>query len=407
MVSSVATGYSQLLNSFDAGREIAESMQSDLVLSGQTLLLLFATPHHNVNNLIAGVKSVIGEDIDVLGCTTTGLICNDFISYTGALSGGLIISSDPPGFHFFSEENINDREFDAGKKLAEKIKNANLPDEHGLLFFYDSIKTTSTEGTPELNLATPILQGFKEGYGYWPKIAGIGAWGDIQVVHPCQVWIENKIQRNLIGALSVSGRLKMDTVIMHGTKPMSDYHTITRAAKNVIYEIDGTPALAFIDKLMGGSVPWEEFPLLVTLGVNTGDKYGDYQEELYASRLCFGIDQENKALIMFETDLETGSEIQLMQRNIDFKYIGLQVEKLFEKVGSAKPLAALYIDCLGRVSGFSGLQQEESLEVYQQLKGLPFFGIFSGVEIANVGKEVKALDWTGVLCIISENTTHE
>ena len=33
---------------------------------------------------------------------------------------------------------------------------------------------------------------------------------------------------------------------------------------------------------------------------------------------------------------------------------------------------------------------------------IPFFGIFSGVEIANVGASVKALDWTGVLCIFSE-----
>jgi small ligand-binding sensory domain FIST len=65
-------------------------------------------------------------------------------------------------------------------------------------------------------------------------------------------------------------------------------------------------------------------------------------------------------------------------------------------------LLGLYIDCLGRVSGFSGFPEEESLVVVDALEGLPFFGVFSGVEIANVGSKVMALDWTGVLCIFSE-----
>jgi len=29
-------------------------------------------------------------------------------------------------------------------------------------------------------------------------------------------------------------------------------------------------------------------------------------------------------------------------------------------------------------------------------------GMFSGVEIAKVGQEMQALDWTGVLCVFSE-----
>ena len=100
--------------------------------------------------------------------------------------------------------------------------------------------------------------------------------------------------------------LKMDTIIMHGTRPVGAYHTITRANDNIVYELDGKPALDVIHNLLGGSVPWEEFPLLVTLGVNNGDKFGEYKEENYASRLCLAIDKEQKALIMFENDLREG-----------------------------------------------------------------------------------------------------
>jgi hypothetical protein len=371
-------------------------------LSTETLFFLFASPHHKVETLISGVRSVIGEYPKILGCTTTGLVTKGFISYTGPLAGGAFLTSDLPFFQLYFDDDIRDREFEAGKGLAGWFQQTYQEPSPEILLFYDSIKTTSTEGQIMLNLATPILDGFYEQSNYWPTIAGIGAWGDMNVVYPCAVWAGDRRGRHALAAATISQPMKMDTVIMHGTRPVSGYHTITKAAENVVYELDGKPALTVIDELLGGSVPWEEFPLLITLGVNNGDKFGAFQEENYASRLCLSIDKEMKALVMFETDLKEGAEVQLMSRNIDFKYIQPQIDKLMAKVGNRKPLLALYIDCLGRVCGFSGLPQEESLEVMKALGDIPFFGIFSGVEIANVGPSVKALDWTGVVCLFSE-----
>jgi small ligand-binding sensory domain FIST len=318
------------------------------------------------------------------------------------LAGGAFISSENPFFDLFSQENIKDREFEAGYNLAKKMHDAKVSKDASVLVFYDSVKTTSPEGQPDLNLATPILDGYYSFTNYWPTFAGMGGMGEINFLYPCQAWAGNELGRHFLGGAAISGSIKMDTVIMHGTRPMSGYHLITKAEKNIVFELDGKPALDVIDDLLGGSVAWEAFPLLITLGVNNGDKFSDYDEENYASRLCLAIDRDRKALIMFETDLTEGSEVQLMQRNINFNYIPAQVNKLLAKVGDRKPLLGLYIDCLGRVCGYSGLPEEESLEVIKALGDLPFFGIFSGVEIANVGPSVKALDWTGVLCIFSE-----
>lgn len=33
---------------------------------------------------------------------------------------------------------------------------------------------------------------------------------------------------------------------------------------------------------------------------------------------------------------------------------------------------------------------------------MPLLGLYSGVEIARVGGQMQALDWTGVLCVFSE-----
>jgi hypothetical protein len=48
------------------------------------------------------------------------------------------------------------------------------------------------------------------------------------------------------------------------------------------------------------------------------------------------------------------------------------------------------------------MAEEESLEVIKQMKNVPCFGVFSGVEITNIRDTVKPLDWTGVLCLFSE-----
>ena len=396
------TGYSQNENSFEAGVEIAKKTMNENSLSDETLFLLFATPHHKIDLVMNGIRSVMGDNPKFLGCTTTGIVTNQFLSYSGALAGGAFISSEIPFFEMFYEGPIKDNELEAGKNLAKQIRESNTSIDSPVLLFYDSVKVTSVEGDIALSVATTILNGFYSYYKHWPTMAGMGAVGEINLMYPCAAWANEKISRHGMAAATIQGPVQMDTIIMHGTKPVGAYHTITKAEDNIIYEMDGKPALDFVHGLLGGTVPWEEFPLLVTLGVNNGDKFGEYREENYASRLCLAIDQEKRSLIMFENDLTEGSEVQLMRRNIDFRYIQPQVDKLIAKIGDRKPVFALYIDCLGRVSGYSGIAEEESLHVIKALGDIPFFGCFSGVEIANVGPAAKALDWTGVLCLFSQ-----
>ena len=93
-----------------------------------------------------------------------------------------------------------------------------------------------------------------------------------------------------------------------------------------------------------------------------------------------------------------------MRRSIDLEYMSTRVDQLFAKVGNRRPFFALYIDCAGRASAICGSDGEEAIEVQKALtaRGVPLLGMYSGVEIAKVGGHVQALDWTGVLCVLSE-----
>ncbi len=116
-----------------------------------------------------------------------------------------------------------------------------------------------------------------------------------------------------------------------------------------------------------------------------------------------GIDKERGGLVMFEPDLKTGDEVQLMRRTIDSTYVRERSEELLRQVGDRNPFFALYIDCAGRAGSLCGIVPEEA-EGVQEVIGpkIPLLGLYSGVEIAKVGKNIQALDWTGILCIFSE-----
>jgi hypothetical protein len=400
--TKTGTGYSQKEDSYEAGIEIANTAIKNSELLEHTLFLLFASPHHTTENLVNGVRSVLGDKPTIIGGTTIGVLTNDFLSYTGWLGGGAFISSDFSFFRINIEDNLKDREFQAGSNLAKKIRESGMETNDSLLLIYDSVKYTADEGGFMFHLAVPMLEGMYAEMKRWPVVAGVGVMGDMSLVHACAIWINEKIIRHGLAAVTISLPLKMDTVILSGTRPASGYHTITKAVDNIIYEIDQKPALEVIDSIMGGSMSWDEYPLFITLGVNNGDKFGDYNSENYSNRFCIGIDKEQKSLVMVETDLKTGQEVQLMRRDFDFRYIEPQIEKLFSKLESRKPIFAFYIDCVGRVSAYSGMPEEESLEVIRLMRNVPCFGIFSGVEITNIRSTVKPLDWTGVLCLFSE-----
>jgi hypothetical protein len=224
-------------------------------------------------------------------------------------------------------------------------------------------------------------------------------------VEPDLEWFDDRIEQGCAMALVLSGGVRLDTITMHGCKPASAYHIITKVDGPVVLEIDGKAAVDAIAEFLGPECDksWEDYPLFVTLGLNKGDRFGPFREEDYANRLVMAVDRDRSGLIMFENDLQVGSEIQLMRRSIDFDYIGRRASELLERVGKRRPIFALYIDCAGRAAAYCGTEREEAEEV-QRIIGpkMPLLGMYSGVEIAKVGKDIQMLDWTGVLCVFSE-----
>ena len=406
MPTKVGVGFSENPKSFDAGVEAAKSALTEAGISKCDLVMMYSTSKHDPHALRDGLRSIIGPESRLIGGYSNGIITRDKIAYDGYQIGVVVLSLDTIQVDMFQEKGLANNEFNVGLALGNQIKSKEYAGEPNILLMHDFIKEKPLEGMSwNINWATPLLAGIDKSLGTWPRAAGMAMMGDWQS-NPTYQWFDDQIERHTAMALVLSGDVQMDTLIMHGCKPLSDYHTITKSDQNIVLEINSKPALDVIADLLGPEKfnEWLDYPFFVILGVNKGDKYGDFNEENYANRLIAGVDKERKGLIMFEPDLTVGTEVQLMRRSFsDFKYVRNSCEKILEKVRDRKPLFTFYIDCAGRASAYSGTEGEEATEVQKVIGSkMPLLGVYTGTEIAKVGQEMQACVFTGVLCLFSE-----
>ena len=406
MGSRAGVGHSVEANSFAAGAEAARRAVDEAGGTTPHVALMFQTSKHDPLRFHQGVRSVLPAPTRLLGGYTGGVITRSYLGYDGYEAAVAVIESDTAHFDTFAEIGLNvSGEHEVGRHLGAAIRDRQYEGEPGLLYLYDSVKRFTPESGFDLNIGTHLMEGLGAGLGRWPAAAGMGMIGDM-LLRPTFQFIDDRVvQQAALGLVAHGGSVRLDTTIMHGCRPSSSYHTITSADRNVVLEIDGRPALEVIEDLLGSDSDrsWEDYPLFVTLGVNKGDKFGPFDEEAYANRLCMAVDKERKGLVMFEPDLTAGTEVQLMRRSIDFDYIEARAEALLASLDGRTPIFALYIDCMGRASAYCGSEGEEGARVQSVIGSrMPLLGLYSGVELAAVVGRQQALDWTGVLCVFSE-----
>lgn len=398
--TSVAS--TEVEDSAAAGAALANAALA--LLGGLTprLALLFATSRQDAAALLATVRAGLGPGCEVVGGLAIGIVTHEALGYDGFQAGLAVIASDAPlPVSVHAEPNLVDREFDVGAALGRKVSAAGLSPGDALLLFFDTVKMT--DGAPALNMATPLLAGLASAHAIPDGLAGMGVLGDMQL-HPTALFADGKVLPAAASAVHLRAPFRLDTIVMHGCRPAGRYYEVTRSDNQVVLEIDGRPALDVISEMLGpdAGLSWDDYALFLTLGVNRGDPYGPFVEENYANRMCIGVDKPRKGLVMFENDLVPGTKVQLMRRAIDASYMPGRVRELLRRAEGRTPLLAFYIDCAGRAGAYCGSDDEEALQVVETLpRSIPLLGVYSGVEIARIGGHPQALDWTGVLCLLS------
>jgi hypothetical protein len=361
-------------------------------------MMLFCTARHAPDQVLAGAREVVGPAATIWGGSAIGVVTNEVLAYGGPEVGAAVVVAPGLRAAVVAAHGLPADEAHAGRQLGERVRTA-LPDGASALLIYDTVSSVENK-TPSFVSVTPLVRGFGEPLGPDLAIAGLGAMGDVYYTDN-QVFADRVVERGSAAALVLPAPLRMDTITMHGLRPASRYFTITRTDGAAILELDGAPALARLAEVLGPVDSWQDYPNPIVLGANQGDRFGPFHEEDYINRVCLHVDEASGAILLYEPDLEAGMSVQVMRRSLDFDYVRARVAELLDRVGGRRRVLALYINCSGRAAAYGGGDGEDAAVVQASLGDVPLLGVYGGGEVARVGGELRALDWTGVLCLFT------
>lgn len=313
--------------SSESGWSVKELPQLD---SKNTLVLVFAAPEYRdflepLNDLRENFPKAL-----ILGCSSSGEIFNQNI-----LDNSFIVSV----IHFekstiaYASAQVNDAEesLSAGKEIAEKLSNDKLK---SVLVLSDGLNVNGSalvEGMTA-NLPSDVI------------ITG-GLAGDGDRFEATWVIGDGTLESGVVVAVGMYGD---DLQINYGSKGGWDMfgteRKITSSEGNVVYEIDGMPALELYKKFLGERA--DELPsaaLLFPLSIRENHK-----SENQVVRTILSIDEDAQSMT-FAGDVPEGWSAQLMKANFDRLIDGAYGAGVMAKIaGQNSDTLAIAISCVGR-----------------------------------------------------------
>lgn len=362
--------------------------------SSNTLILVFGNPKYGndlepLNTLLQHYPNSV-----FMGCSTAGEIFQDTV-----IDDSLVVAVtkfESTKLRLISMPILAiDDSFEVGVKIATSLISDDL--KH-IFLLSDGLNVNGTE----------LLNGIKETSGDFISVSG-GLAGDGAKFS--STWVFSRDQKPDEKHIVAVGFYGEKINIQYGSKGGWDTfgpeRTITKAHKNILYEIDGQPALQLYKRYLGDRA--KELPASALLYPLAIRQDGNDTHRIVRTILSVN---ENDQSMMFAGDIPENWRAQLMTANFERLIDGAsQAGKLaakrsleFEK-NSELPHLCVAISCVGRRLVLGERTEEEVEAALEMLpKQTKQIGFYSYGEISPLGLHNCELhNQTMTLTIFSEN----
>ena len=337
---------------------------------------------------LTAIKSCCNGQI--IGCSTAGEIYSDSVANNSAV---ITFVKFEHGCHseIISDELIYMRDsFAVGERLANKINKQDLT---AVLLFGKGV---------EMN-GSAFIEGIKQVLGTHVPITG-GLAGDNALFEKTLTLMPDGASENGIAALCLYGKkLTIGYSSVGGWRSFGPARLITKNDQNVLYELDGLPALDVYKKYLGDYA--KDLPksgLLFPFEMVNIDS-----SSLGLIRTILGIDEDKGSLILAGS-VENNGYLRLMQASpgslVDGAERAAQLSlNAFNQ--AIQPQLAVLVSCVGRKLVMSDLVEEEIEAIAQTLpENTPITGFYSYGEISpfSDSTESKLHNQTMTVTLIGE-----
>ncbi|MGB0386703.1 MAG: FIST signal transduction protein [Ardenticatenaceae bacterium] len=239
-------------------------------------------------------------------------------------------------------------------------------------------------GDPFSSPMNSILDTFHAAYGDLPIVGGMAS-GSRQPNGNALLLNDQIYHSGAIG-VALSGAFDVDVIVSQGCRPIGDTFTITQAHQNLIYALDGQPALLELQELFR-DLPDEDRLLIQNSGLFMGRAIDPNQEILgrgdFLIRGVMGVDQES-GVVAVGDHVEQGQIIQFHVRDADTAEEDLMM-MLFPQSLYDPPRGALLFSCNGRGTRLYDQPNGDISTIQQALGGVSLAGFFCAGELGPIG----------------------
>jgi hypothetical protein len=378
-----------------AGQEAAEKALATAGIEKPDFVFMFATVGYNQQDVLKAVREAT-DGAPLCGCSGEGVIAGGEADESNFAVGVMAISSDRLRFSHGVVTGLKEDPAKAGRAIAEAVQPEVSSDTLALFLLPDGITlnfhrlVASLEGQLNLDHLLPIVGGT--------------AADNLAAKRTYQYYNDQVVSDGVAWAL-LSGQAHVAWAVNHGCVPVGVEYKVTRSKANVIYEIDGRPALEVVkDYLTEAEIEdWARAVLTLPLGFKVPGYMQDYDE--YIIRGMLGGKDDATGSVTIPTEVPEGTSIWPTRRDSEKLAKGIErvAEEIQAQLGDNPARLVFQFDCAGR--GRVVLREQQKLQLLAMLRQqvgaeTPWLGFYTYGEIAPVGEHNHFHNYTVVLTVI-------
>ncbi|MEH2410517.1 FIST signal transduction protein [Nostoc sp.] len=358
-------GHSNDPDSLSAVEEVLQQCTSSLAGDIPKAGIIFAAIDFEHSLILQQIHQAF-PGIELIGGTTDGEI-SSVLEFQQDSITLMLFCSDEVEIHAGVGRKVSSDPITVTKQAVEQAKAKSTAVPRLCLTHPESLTTSGVS----------ILNGLKLALGQHVPIFG-GLAADQSRYQNTYQFFQTEVLSDSVPILLFSGTILFSHGVASGWHPIGQISKVTKVDKNIVYEIDGKPALDFYHHYLGLLPPSIEYPLAVF------DQNGDN----FYIRAPIAYNQESGSITFFG-DIPDQAVIQIAEAGYEDILAASKTSFMnaLDNYPGAEPSAILFFSCVARRQILGTRAKEE----YQNIKlcltdYFPACGFYSYGEIAPIDR---------------------
>ncbi|MBW4426597.1 MAG: FIST C-terminal domain-containing protein [Nostoc desertorum CM1-VF14] len=356
-------GHSNDPDSVSAVEEVIQQCTSSLAGDIPKAGIIFAAIDFEHSFILQEIHQAF-PGIELIGGTTDGEI-SSILEFQQDSITLMLFCSDEVEIHAGVGRKVSGDPIIATKQAVEQAKAKTTADPKLCLTHPESLTTSGVS----------ILNGLKLALGQHVPIFG-GLAADQSRYQNTYQFFQTEVLSDSVPILLFSGTILFSYGVASGWHPIGQISKVTKVDKNILYEIDGKPALDFYHHYLGLLPPSMEYPLAVF----------DHNRDNFYIRAPIAYNQQSGSITFFG-DIPDQAIIQISEACHEDILAASKASFMnaLNNYPGTEPIAVLFFSCVARRQILGTRAKEE----YQNTKlflpdYLPACGFYSNGEIAPI-----------------------